>query len=119
MKQFPYKEQLHKLAPFRLGEEMTEGGMTENNKIMCGWGKVSREWLLIFFFFPLKGLWASRAEIGSGTSGHERASWCSLGLTFWSCWPLGGWMPGRCEKLVWDQKAIKQISEEKIHCRLW
>lgn len=51
MKQFPYKEQLHKLAPFRLGEEMTEGGMTENNKIMCGWGKVSREWLLIFFFF--------------------------------------------------------------------
>lgn len=54
MKQFPYKEQLHKLALFRLGEEMTEGGMTENNKIMCGWGKVSREWLLKLS--SLKGL---------------------------------------------------------------
>lgn len=54
MKQFPYKEQLHKLALFHLGEEMTEGGMTENNKIMCGWGNVSREWLLKLS--SLKGL---------------------------------------------------------------
>lgn len=32
-------EQLHKLALFRLGEEMTEGGMMGNNKILCGGGK--------------------------------------------------------------------------------
>lgn len=41
-----------------------------------------------------------------------------FGINILELLALGGWMLRRCEKLVWDQKVIKQIPEEKIHCRL-
>lgn len=41
-----------------------------------------------------------------------------FGINILELLALGEWMLGRCDKLVWDQKVIKQIPEEKIHCGL-
>lgn len=99
---FPKKEQLHKLALFRLGEEMTEGGMTGNNKILCGGGKVSRG-KGCSSSLPVMGHQCGKRQWHLRTQGHFVKQ---FGIDLWKWWP---WVEGRCEKLVRGQKAIKQI----------